>query len=408
MIDPSAYDHTVDLVLCTTGTTIDVWDEYVITLDMLQAGNAWTFAFWRSAARRTTWDVIKTLVRAGDDVALSIDDACQLTGRIETIRTEADRKSGATVILSGRDLAGPALDFDADPLLNVRNLALGEALPQIFGALSIPCRVVDSAASVRVTTGRAAGPRGTSQTAARSVVVDRAHPTPGEKCWAFADSIVSRLGYLCWVAPDAERGLALVVDVPRTSGAPSYVLLRREVMGGSGDYEGNILTGGEIVSIRGVPTTVSVYTGSDRGAAVSSRSASTTFNVGLTDPTVSRGLVLDPPPQQPRHIRSQRARTRARAAQEGSRTILEAMRGFRTYECTVRGHGQTVDGVRTLFALNTVARVRDDVCLDSQGAPLDEDMLITGLEFRRSRTGGTLTRLRLVPLGALAVEPSSG
>ena len=52
-IDPTPYDHTVDLLLCTTGTAIDVWDEYVITLDMLQSGNAWTFAFFRSAARRT-------------------------------------------------------------------------------------------------------------------------------------------------------------------------------------------------------------------------------------------------------------------------------------------------------------------------------------------------------------------
>jgi hypothetical protein len=39
-IDPTPYDHVVDLLLCTSGTAIDVWDEYVITLDMLQSGNA--------------------------------------------------------------------------------------------------------------------------------------------------------------------------------------------------------------------------------------------------------------------------------------------------------------------------------------------------------------------------------
>jgi glycosyltransferase involved in cell wall biosynthesis len=42
----------------------------------------------------------------------------------------------------------------------------------------------------------------------------------------------------------------------------------------------------------------------------------------------------------------------------------------------VRGHGQTVDGEPRLYALNTIARVRDDVAVDSQGRPLDEDMLI--------------------------------
>ena len=404
-IDPTPYDHAVDLVLCTSGTEIDVWDEYVISLDMLSPGNPWTFAFFRSAARRTTWDVIKRLVRLGDDVALSIDSACQLAGRVETIRTEASRQQGATVILSGRDYAGVAMDFDADPTLNVRNTPLGEALPQVFGPLGIPVRVVDSAADVRVTSGRVRGPRGTSATAPRTVVVDRAHPVPGQKVWQFANSIVSRLGYLCWVAPDADQGLALVVDVPRSSGAPSYLLLRRELADGS--YEGNILTGGETLSSKGVPTTVSVYTGSDRGAQVSARSAVTTINVGLGDPVVTRGLVLDPFPAQPLHVRSQRARTRTRAAQEGSRAILEAMRGFRTYECTVRGHGQTLDDNRLLYALNTIARVRDDVCLDSEGNPLDEDMLIVGIEFRRSRASGTLTRLRLVPLGSLLIEPDA-
>jgi hypothetical protein len=406
-IDPTPYDHTVDLLLCTSGTAIDVWDEYVITLDMLQSGNAWTFAFFRSAARRTTWDIIKTLVRAGDDVSLSIDNATQLTGRIETIRTEASRKDGATVILSGRDLAGPAMDFDAAPTLSIANMSLGEALPQVFGPLGVPCRVVDSIANVRVTSGRAHGPRGTARTSARTVRVDAAHPQPGDKVWAFATSIVARLGYLIWVAPDAERGIALVVDVPVTNGTPSYVLYRRQITG-SEEYEGNILTGGETISIKGVPTTVAVYTGGARGAGVSSRSASITENVGLTNPATSRGLTLDPFPPQPRHQRSQKARTRQRAAQEGSRAIMEAMRNFRTYECTVRGHGQTLDGVQTLYALNTIARVRDDVCLAADGSPLDEDMLIVGIEFRRSRSGGTLSRLRLLPLGALVIEPTNG
>jgi hypothetical protein len=406
-LDPAAFDHVVDLVLCTSGTEIDVWDEYVISLDMLSPGNAWTFAFFRSAARRTTWDVIKRTVRLGDDVALSIDNACQLTGRVESIRTEADRRNGATVILSGRDLAGPAMDFDADPTFTVRNLTLGEALPQVFGPLGIPVRVVDSAADIRVTSGRARGPRAASRTAPRTVVVDRAHPVPGQKVWAFADSIVSRLGYLCWVAPSADSGLALVVDVPRSTGSPQYLFTRREVPDGDGAYEGNILSGGETLSSKGVPTTISVFTGSDRGAQLSARSAVTTINVGLGDPVVTRGLALDPFPSQPRYVRSQRARTRARAGQEASRAILEAMRGFRTYECVVRGHGQTLDEQRLLYALNTVARVRDDVCLDAQGRPLDEDMLITAVEFRRSRAGGTLSRLRMVPLGALLIEPES-
>ena len=116
--------------------------------------------------------------------------------------------------------------------------------------------------------------------------------------------------------------------------------------------------------------------------------------------------MLEPFPAQPYHRKSVRARTRQRAEQEASREILDAMRGFRTCEYTVRGHGQTLDEQRLLYALNTIARVRDDVCVDADGAPLDEDMLITGIEFRRSRQGGTTTRLRMVPLGALVISPT--
>jgi len=406
VIDPAPYDHTTDLVLCQSGDAIDVWDEYVITLDMLSAGAAWTFAFWRSDVARTSWDVIKSKVRLGDDIALTIDNACQLSGRVESIRTEASRQQGATVILSGRDLSGIAMDFDADPTLNLRNMQLGEALPQVFAELGVSVRVTDSAANVRVTSGRSSGARGTSTRAARTVVVDRGHANPGEKVWSFAESIVRRLGYLLWVAPDAERGIALVVDVPVSEGAPQYVFLRREVAIYEGQYEGNILSGGETISSKGVPTRVSVYTGSDRGAAVSARSATALQNDFLNDLTVTRGLSLQPFPAQPMHRRSVRARTPQRAQQEASREILDAMRTFRSYEYVVRGHGQTIDGVRTLYALNTVARVRDDVCLDADGAPLDEDMLITGIEFRRSRQGGTTTRLRMVPLGALVISPT--
>lgn len=452
MIDPAPYDHTTELLLAQSGDSIDVWDEYVISLDMLSAGSAWTFAFWRSEAARTAWSTIKQKVRLGDDVGLLIDGAAQLTGRVESLRTEASRQQGATVILSGRDLAGPAMDFDCDPTLNLLNMQLGVALPQIFAELGLPVTVTDSVSNVLVTSGRArALPRvptppdpppspsnppvfwpidgsepfwpsppttpGTptrratppaTRTVTRTVVIDRGHANPGEKVWQFVQSIVARLGYLCWVAPSVDRGISLVVDVPVTEGAAQYVFLRREISSQYAQYEGNVLSGGETITSRGVPTRVSVYTGSDRGAQISARSATTVQNTLLTKRGVSRGLIIDPFPAQPYHRKSVRARTPERAKQEASREVLESMRNFRTYEYTVRGHGQTIDGQRILYALNTIARVRDDVCVDAEGNPLDEDMLITGIEFRRSRQSGTLTKVRMVPLGSLVVIPTEG
>ena len=115
-IDPTPYQHAVELMLATDGLTVDVWDEYVVTLDMLQAGNPWTFAFWRSdpvtgqttGDRRTTWDLLRRTAKLGDDVILMIDDATQLNGRIETMNAGGGR-GGISLVIGGRDLAGVAL-----------------------------------------------------------------------------------------------------------------------------------------------------------------------------------------------------------------------------------------------------------------------------------------------------------
>jgi prophage tail gpP-like protein len=71
---------------------------------------------------------------------------------------------------------------------------------------------------------------------------------------------------------------------------------------------------------------------------------------------------------------------------------------FETIELTVRGWGQN----GRLYAVNTLARVRDD----TEVPVLDGVYLITRVGFRRSRSGGTTATLRLVPAGAIQVFPA--
>jgi prophage tail gpP-like protein len=85
--------------------------------------------------------------------------------------------------------------------------------------------------------------------------------------------------------------------------------------------------------------------------------------------------------------------------------VAEAMADFRSYKCTVQGHGQDTDTGHLLYAINTMARVRDDVCTDANGNPLDESMLITRVEFMRSRQTGTTTTVTLSPRDAISVVP---
>ena len=106
-----------------------------------------------------------------------------------------------------------------------------------------------------------------------------------------------------------------------------------------------------------------------------------------------------------RHIKSSRSCTGAASEKEAERVIAEAMAEFRRYELTVQGHGQTVDGFDRLYALNTMARVRDELCTDPDGNPLDESMLIIGVTFEGSRQGGTTMKLTLAPKGSIVVIP---
>lgn len=401
-----AQQHAVTLTLGQGSgeLELDVWDQYRASLSMLHAGQAWTFALWRSRDRRAAWDVLNRRAKLFERVTLSIDGHPQLTGRIESLRRSAEGHGACSLVISGRDLAGPALSWDADPTVALRGLALEDALSALFDPLALTLRITPAAAAREVQSARRPGGSGAG-TAQRRRPVDLSHPRPGEKVWQLAESIVRRLGYMMWVAPRTDGTVGIVVDAPDYDQAPSATLVRR--LDAQGNGSGNILAGGEDFSVQSVPTDVSVYTGTARGAAVSSKSRAQVQNAGLLDRAVTRGFVLDRAQPQPRHIRSERARTLQAAQKEGERAIADAMAGFHTYRATVQGHGQEVNRQMRLYAVNTVVRVIDDVMIDPDGRALDAPMLVTEVEFNGSRKEGQTTTLTLVPLGAIRVNPET-
>jgi prophage tail gpP-like protein len=58
-----------------------------------------------------------------------------------------------------------------------------------------------------------------------------------------------------------------------------------------------------------------------------------------------------------------------------------------------------------LYAVNTMAHVRDDLTIDGEERPLDEDMLITRVEFHGGRREGQTTTLTLVPKDSIVLTP---
>lgn len=415
---------------------VAVWDRYTIAISMLQPGTPFTFTLWRTAvasnatgtnpdanntagtpARITEdssgWDVLRSRAKVGGSVRFFIDGGLQLDGVCESVRIGADR-NGATITISGRDKSGVATSFDADPKVSLRGLPLGEALTRIFAPVGLDV-VITEAAAARAVTLRDAGirrPRRRSSRARRRNSVDLAHPRPGDKIWQLADTMVRRQGYMMWVVP-GETGLTVVVDVP-AFGSPRRFTFRRQfgAFGAPGFVaSGNILSGFETYDVREVPSEVHVYTGTARGDNVSARTEAISDN-GVFNNTpgsgrINRGYVSVPFRVQPRHIKSQRARTIAAGLNEGDRVLADAMARFRVYEIMVQGHGQEdpETGRVILYAVNTMCRVYDELCASADGAPLDEEMLITSVTFEGSRQAGQTTRLELVPKGSIILSP---
>lgn len=399
-----ATSHTVTLTLANGPTPIDTWDRATVSLSMLRAGQPWTVSCWRTTTDRTTWEILARRVRLMGHATLSIDGHPQLVGRIETWERNADGHGECLAILSGRDLAGVAQSWDVNPTVRIRRSALGDSLTSVFGSVGLTVRMTPAAAAREAQSARRPALRPGVKPPLTSVV-DLSHPRVGEKAWQTAENIVRRLGFMLWIAPRTDGSVGIVVDAPDYQQAPSYDLSR--TLSAQGVGGGNILSGGEVLSTQDVPTAVSVYTGSVRGSGASARSRATIANSKLRDSAITRGFVFDEASPQPVHMQSGRARTLEAATREANRVIADAMQGFRRYKCKVQGFGQRVQGEMRLYAVNTIANVRDDLMIDTQGRALTERMLITDVEFNHSRREGQTTSLTLVPMNSIVVTPET-
>jgi prophage tail gpP-like protein len=393
-----AFHHEITLLLRSTGTKIDVWDGYAIVLDITKAGNPWTFRFWHSSSdQRTAWETLKREVKIGDQVVLAIDRACQLNGPIKARHIGGNRE-GAYMEISGTDVAGNAIDWDADPKIALRGVPLEEAFEKLLEPLGIPLVIGANADAAReIPSRQRPGSRGQSSTRTRRRHrIDYSHPRPGEHVWQVMESIAKRLGYMLWVAPSASGELAIVIDAPNYEQEPAYSFVRR-IRNGVATPESNILDGALNEDIRSVPTTVYGIAYSPRGDEQPAR-----IRVPYVNEELARfPSVLNPLPVQPRYLHGSQAKTPAQARQSASRMMSDAMAQWRTYDCTVQGHGQPIKGETRLYALNTMCKVYDNI------PSIDEEMLIQRIEFKGSRSAGQTTHLTLGTKGSIVLDPEA-
>jgi prophage tail gpP-like protein len=373
-------------------TEIDVVDEYVITHDLLSASSAWTFTLWYSPTARSTWDVLKTRAKNGARIRTFVDDALQTEGRIEVRDEQESRDGGETMVISGRDMAAPLVDWDADPRMQLANTTLGALVEAVTSSFGINARILDGNAA-RDVQGIPRRRHGHTARSERRQQIDRFRVKPGEKGWAVLERVCRQLGLMIWSAPYPGGDTAgLVIDAPLETGDATFRFTRIE--NSDGTFSGNILRGSHKTTTRGIPTEVTGFASAHLQSGQDTRVQRTVFNQQLTGPWV----IADPPPQ-PRFLPKEQAHTADAIDREAQKVIADAMAGFRTYECDVEGLGQEINGAMRLYTVNTLAHVRDD----RRG--IDEDMLITSVTMKQSRKGATVGSVRMVPRGAIKVLP---
>ena len=366
--------------------------------DMLNVGSAWAATLWWSDSRGSEWREIRRKCVNGELVYIEIGEATQLLGRIEDTQVNAGgHDGGLELTISGRDVIGRLLDWDADPRTQLRNTTLEEAIAALCDPFGVRVMACDAAAEREARGLPRRGRRTRTGRPRRRSTIDTTRIQPGQRVWEVIDKLCRAAGFLVWAAPTEDSNtIELVIDKPASASPPVFALSR--VVQDNGEWAGNILSGKHRVVTRNIPTEVTAFGHTALSSSTDKRIQRTVFNDRLVSPYV---VAPDQFGAQPRFLRPDQARTPKALEKAAERTFAKAMGEFREYPATVRGFGQLVGQQRRLYTMNTGVRVRDD----GEEPPIDEDMLVKRVHFHESRERGQITELTLVPNGAITVTP---
>lgn len=366
--------------------------------DMLNVGSAWAATLWWSDTQGSEWRDVRRRCKNGELVYVEIGGATQLLGRIEEVQVNAEgHDGGLELTISGRDVIGRLLDWDADPRTQLRNTTLEEAIAALCDPFGVRVLACDAAAEREARGLPRRGRRTRTGRPRRRSPIDTTRIQPGQRVWEIIDKLCRAAGFLVWSAPtEYSNTIELVIDKPASASPPVFAFSREQLT--PIEYGGNLLSGRHRVTTRNIPTSVTTFGHTSLASGQDRRMRSTATNGRLRSP-----YVIDPElfGTQPRFLRPDQARTISALEKAAERTFAKAMGEFREYHVRTRGFGQLVGEQRRLYTMNTGARIRDDV----EEPPIDEDMLIKRVHFHQSRGRGQISELVLVPDGAITVTP---
>lgn len=367
--------HVVRVVV--DGKEVGGWESYEISQSMRTPADAFTLS---RPFDRAAWD----LLRPDRPIKVLIDEVTVLTGFIDD--SEKSDNGADSITISGRDKVGRLVQESA-PGVSYRGLTERDLIARVASPWFT--KVTNSNARNRKVV------RGRGRQAVvgdEPIKLDTRGGTsiePGQARWAVIEELLRQSGHLCWSSGD---GRELIVGLPNYNQAIQWSIFHPSDTSTRG-LEGNALAFG-IKRSTGDRYSKIVVVGSgagtdaNYGAAVSSRYGEAKDNPltpdghGTTFSAPKRLVLVE-------DVQS-RAEATSLAKREMARRALDSLR----VNATLPLHGQVLSGARrALFALDTMARVEDEV------TGLAGAYLVDSLQFTGSRQNGQRTKLSAIPKG---------
>lgn len=366
----------VTLVIQTSGREFGLWTSLELSDDFLTPCQTVKLEV---AADETRFDLVKE-VHHGDGFVVLVNDQPQCSGFIDSVGISYQGHSGTTVTIQGSDGLSRLVRGNVDPRMQVsEKMTAADLVEKVvkeqFGYGYTIFGDYDSGRSLCV--GKPIKSKTTKRRKKLTDKVENIRPHDNEGAFAYLMRIMHRVGLHMWFQPD---GKGVVLSGPEYEQSPSYAL--NNFLDGS--ILNNIESADCTVNVSGVPSHVWVR-GKDGRPGPKSKM------IGFYDNSANTSGNFVP-----FYAKDDESSTKEHCDSVAAYIVGKAMKDFLTYSCTTRGFTNQQTGA--IYNVDTVVELNDE------RAGISGDMWVESRTFRKDRSGGTVTSLKLLPANALILE----
>lgn len=355
----------------------------------------------------------------GQEVQLILAGRIQFTGYIDAIEKTVTRSGGTEWHIEGRDRLGQCADACSDPNLKVtESMTLLEAMKHIFkdyGWSDDEHFAETNEEDIELKAGRElrskrrkSDQKGFGKRRIKDYQMHQYRPYAQESVLDFALRITQRFGLWIWASADGKQ---LIIDEPDFDQQHGHMLYRSKT--GS-----NVTDGSVRFDLSEQPTHIVADSYSKGGEFGRGRSTVITANAAvdvaghldgepfpqfdkykasgarviLQEAAAARYTRMIAPRVRILYLHDDESHTSEHVENYVRQQMAQLQRKSLTVHYTTQGHGQIVNDVFVPWLIDTVVRVEDEI------GGVSEDLYVLGVQFSKSRSGGTTTKVDLIRL----------